>query len=178
MIQINLLIKPKPTNWKRIGQVVGGTVVVAALGFYLFWWGISYRSLLVEVKSVQGLVTDYQAKLAGEPALKAKEEKAAKEEAALQQLSQNQRDRGQSTLLRGVLAAAPNGVAVTGVAFKPDGTIELSGQAGSFQAAMAFKESLRTVPKILSVADKSVTSTSTGSTTFSLVLKADRGVSK
>lgn len=167
MIRINLLIKPKPTNWRRVAIMTAGAIVAVAFGAYLAFWWMSYSRLRTELKALKDLTADYQAKLGQETDLKAREEKAAKQRAAVNGLSRHQGADGQSVVLQAILAAVPSDVDVTSISFRGDGGVEISGRTGRFQSAFAFRDKLRSMSDLLtSVTDKSVSTAANGETTF------------
>jgi hypothetical protein len=172
MININLVIKQKPkVNWRRVTTVTLGILVLGAYVGYAAYWIFTYRLVQREKAALAGLERSYREAIARAGKLKEQEAELKKQEDRLAQMGRNQAPGGQAAVLSAVLSAARE-VGVTEVAFQKEGEVLISGQAPSFQAAMAFLSRLRELPELAAVEERKLTSNAAGQTTFTFAARA------
>jgi Tfp pilus assembly protein PilN len=175
MININLIIKPPPKlRWRPVlAAVVAGAAIMGTVAYGLIWWQ-EYRQLRADVAELAPLEADYQKRLSQSAKVKEQEDLLAKQEQRLADIARNQAPHGQAAVLRAVFAAAPADVAVTDVNIDREQTLLLTGQAPSFEAAMAYLRALQALPGLTAVEERKLTTAVKGVTTFTFAGKVRR----
>ncbi|HYF91776.1 MAG TPA: PilN domain-containing protein [Symbiobacteriaceae bacterium] len=175
MININLIIKPKPKiNWRRVAATTLTGAVIMGFGVYAVNWWSDYHQLQEEVAGLTQLEATYRKVIAQGKTLKDREAEVLKQEQQLALTGRNQAPWGQADVLQAVFAAAPADVAVNEVAIDKNQALLLSGQAPDFDAAMRFLRALQALPALTAVEERKLATVTKGITTFTFAAKVRR----
>lgn len=177
MININLRVKPPPIiNWRRTAMLAAaGAALLGAAAYAVTWW-VDYRDIAADRAGAAQLAAEYRRVIARSEAIKKREDEVKKQQEQIALITRNQAPTGQSEVLGAIFGAEPGTVAVTEVAVGKGGEIILSGQAATFDAAMAFLGTLRGVPTLEGVQERKLNSAADGRTSFTFAVKVRWGV--